>query len=674
MKIHTYIIKSIILLTLLALLFSLKNVNAAEYNESVSDNQFYERTEKDDNLLVEEEYEIEGNEIDSGWSNDIYWSLDSNGALSVTGHGDLARWIWGSDDTGTPWNKYRDQIRSLYVDVYDVNDAGYWFYKFSNLQSVKIARMDMSETRSSNGACVAYLFAGCSSLEKLDLEGMDTSCVTDMMGMFVGCRALSDLNISCLNTAKVERMNSMFMNCRSLSYLSLSNWRVDNVKDMESMFDACISLQKIDLEGWNTKNLNDMNSMFENCVSLQTLDLSHFDTSNVTTMFRLFFGCHNLCTLDICGWNTEKVENMSSMFETCWSLQILDLSHFDTSNVTDTQGMFYHCYSLRYLDISNFDYSNVVSSFYTEEFASLGKLEVFILPANFNITLKLPFLKYENKDRYHYIDSPYYGPDGQIHDTAITGLPYKAVYSIYPNYTFIQGFASRMYTTVLNRPAELEGLHYWTMALVNQEVDGAGIAKGFIYSEEFKNRHLNNGDYVDVLYRTFFDRDPDAEGKNYWISLLNSGINRYFILSQFVNSQEFSEICSMYGINRGVMRSSAVNEKGVRDYVLRMYTKALDRAGEAEGVNYWSECIITAESTAEEVAKSFFHSQEFLNKNLSDPDYVETLYATYFDRVSDAEGKAYWLNQMQNGMSRDDVLTEFAYSREFKQIMSGYGL
>ena len=177
-----------------------------------------------------------------------------------------------------------------------------------------------------------------------------------------------------------------------------------------------------------------------------------------------------------------------------------------------------------------------------------------------------------------------------------------------------------------------------------------------------------------MLYRTFFDRDPDAEGKNYWISLLNSGINRYFILSQFVNSQEFSEICSMYGINRGVMRSSAVNEKGVRDYVLRMYTKALNRNGETVGVEDWTNRINTKIMSPETVAKSFFNSQEFINRNLNNADYVETLYQTFMDRESDASGKQYWIDQLNNGMSRQQVLEGFSRSVEFSEIMRKYGL
>lgn len=640
MKKQKRVMKKLFVLLGVLFLFHSYDIKATELNESVSDNQISEIVDKELNLSSEE-VETENSYVDWGVNNHIEWSLDSDGKLTIKGYGDLntqAEKVSNSNGLSdvkpnTPWDKYRNEVTSLYVDVYDVKTADFWFYMFCNLRDVNIVRMDMGMP---DGQTVSMygLFAGCSTLEELDLSHVNTSRVTDMTYMFLGCKSLKNLQISEWDTGNVRNMDGMFYNCQSLTNLSLSKWKVDKVVSMYSMFRQCLSLQYIDLSGWNTGNVIKMSFMFCSCYSLQSLDVSGFDTKNVTAM--------------------------EYMFERCNSLKVLDVSNFDFSRIK--------------CDYNNFsDYINVIC-----DFQALGNLDVIIFPENLNIAFELPsytmYVTKGGKFSSTVSNKSYYGPDGLIHDTVITGLPYKAAYSIYPNYTFIQGFASRMYTTVLNRPAESEGLYYWTMALINHEVDGAGIAKGFICSNEFKNRNLNNSDYVNVLYQTFFDREPDAEGKNYWMSLLNSGTNRYYVLSQFVNSQEFSEICSMYGIDRGVMWSSSVNEKGVRDYVLRMYTKALDRVGEADGVNYWSECIIAAESTAEEVAKSFFHSQEFLNKNLSDPDYVETLYATYFDRVSDTEGKAYWLNQMQNGMSRDDVLTEFAYSREFKQIMSGYGL
>lgn len=242
--------------------------------------------------------------------------------------------------------------------------------------------------------------------------------------------------------------------------------------------------------------------------------------------------------------------------------------------------------------------------------------------------------------------------------------------------TQIESFVKRMYTVALSREAETAGLNDWSSKLSNQEIDGAGIANGFINSAEFKNRNLNNNDYLDVLYRTFFDREADAGGKAYWMGKLQKGISRTEVLSGFVNSQEFSNLCDRFGIARGTMQAngSSIYRPGVRGYVLRMYTKALNRDGETVGVEDWTNRINAKVMSPETVAKSFFSSQEFINRNLNNADYVETLYQTFMDRASDAGGKQYWINKLNSGMSRQQVLEGFSRSEEFSKIMKRYGL
>lgn len=242
--------------------------------------------------------------------------------------------------------------------------------------------------------------------------------------------------------------------------------------------------------------------------------------------------------------------------------------------------------------------------------------------------------------------------------------------------TQVSSFINRMYTVALGREADENGLNYWIGLLSIQKIDGAGIAKSFMNSAEFKNRNLSNSDYLDVLYRTFFDRAADAEGKAYWMDQLQKGIPRTQVLSCFVNSQEFSSICDRFGIARGTMQTdgNSIYRPGVRSYVLRMYTKALNRNGETSGVEYWTNCINTRAMNPEAVAKRFFFSQEFSNRHLGNEDYVETLYQTFMDRASDKEGKQYWLNHLNNGMSRQQVLEGFARSKEFAMIMKRYGL
>lgn len=241
----------------------------------------------------------------------------------------------------------------------------------------------------------------------------------------------------------------------------------------------------------------------------------------------------------------------------------------------------------------------------------------------------------------------------------------------------VEAFVERMYTVALGRASDPDGLQFWTNKLLSYKNDGAGIAHGFILSSEFKNKNYSNEEYIKVLYKTFFNREAeaDADGFTYWKGILNTGHSRETVLAGFVNSAEFKSLCTEYGISSGILREDGtVVNPGAVLFTERLYTKALGRSGEIVGVEYWATCIEKGRYTPEAVAKEFFWSEEYLNKKTDDEKYVETLYQTFMDRASDPSGKANWLNHLKNGAGRESVLEGFARSSEFKAIMDRYGL
>lgn len=240
----------------------------------------------------------------------------------------------------------------------------------------------------------------------------------------------------------------------------------------------------------------------------------------------------------------------------------------------------------------------------------------------------------------------------------------------------IKEFVARMYVVALGRAAEKAGMDDWSKQLSGGKSDGATLARGFMCGAEFKNKGLSNELYVRTLYHTFFDREPDKTGLSGWVSALEGGASRESVLAGFVNSQEFANLCDDYGIARGTMEDdgSSIYNAGVRDFVLRNYEKALKREGETQGVEDWTHRINTGLMSALDVAQNFFHSEEFYNMNTTDDEYVEILYETFLGRESEAGGKAYWVNQLKAGKSRDEVMEGFAYSKEFHNIMAQYGL
>lgn len=239
----------------------------------------------------------------------------------------------------------------------------------------------------------------------------------------------------------------------------------------------------------------------------------------------------------------------------------------------------------------------------------------------------------------------------------------------------VMAFVERMYTVALGRPSDVSGMETWTDLLMSYKNDGAGISRGFILSDEFKGKNYSNEQYLNILYATFFNRPADEGGYTVWMNLMNEGKSREFVLAGFVNSVEFDNLCTTFGISRGFLREdgSAINP-GIRQFANRLYTKVLEREGDKQGIEDWTLRIGNGVLSPAVAAKSFFMSEEYLNKKTTDVKYVEALYRTFMGREADLAGKTSWVNNLRGGMSRETVLEGFANSDEFRQIMQEFGL
>ncbi len=237
-------------------------------------------------------------------------------------------------------------------------------------------------------------------------------------------------------------------------------------------------------------------------------------------------------------------------------------------------------------------------------------------------------------------------------------------------------FVNRLYTNLLQREADDSGLVSWTEVLKSGREQGVKVAQGFIDSNEFKSRTLSDTEYVKILYRTFLGREADTSGLNSWLSVLDSGLSRMHVFKGFAESAEFTKICQQYGIQRGnaMLTAPMDQNEGVTQFVARCYELCLGRKADTDGLNAWCSQILTGANTAKQAAYGFVFSDEFKSKNLSDEDYVRTLYRVFMDREADGAGLAAWINVLKSGQSREHVFNGFADSPEFQEICAGYGL
>jgi hypothetical protein len=108
--------------------------------------------------------------------------------------------------------------------------------------------------------------------------------------------------------------------------------------------------------------------------------------------------------------------------------------------------------------------------------------------------------------------------------------------------------------------------------------------------------------------------------------------------------------------------------------MFRVYNAAFNRFPDSDGLEYWIEKNGSGENTERQVAESFLASNEFKEKygeDLSNEQYVKTLYQNILARDPDVDGYNYWVGQLNNGIEkRSELLLGFAESTENQTLFS----
>lgn len=250
-----------------------------------------------------------------------------------------------------------------------------------------------------------------------------------------------------------------------------------------------------------------------------------------------------------------------------------------------------------------------------------------------------------------------------------------------------KAFVTRLYNVCLGRNPDESGLDNWTGILVGRMQNGSQVAKGFVFSDEFNSKNYCNECYVKQLYRAFLGREYDEGGLEHWITLLESGQSREYVFYGFAFSDEFRGFCDEAGIEIGERKeapkygtiptgpcSNCGKQDGVTEFIKRLYLLCLDREAEEEGLNFHCKSIWDHVYTGRQVARNFVFSEEFMSKGYSDEVYVEYLYRIFMDREFDEPGKAYWVDCLANGESRESVFNRFGGCQEFVDICNKYGI
>jgi hypothetical protein len=142
--------------------------------------------------------------------------------------------------------------------------------------------------------------------------------------------------------------------------------------------------------------------------------------------------------------------------------------------------------------------------------------------------------------------------------------------------------------------------------------------------------------------------------------------------------------CGTNGNCSTIQEDSDVNGVGdvcdvpwkIRWLVRQYYLNILDREPDTSGLNYWAAEIdkiinlgIYVGEGFQALARFHFNSPEYLNIDKNDTEFLTDIYETFLQRPPDQTGLDYWRNQLNAGLTRNMVITQFANSPEFVLYM-----
>jgi hypothetical protein len=225
------------------------------------------------------------------------------------------------------------------------------------------------------------------------------------------------------------------------------------------------------------------------------------------------------------------------------------------------------------------------------------------------------------------------------------------------------GQAYRLYQAAFDRMPDQGGLGYWINEM-DQSMGLSQVATGFINSAEFKSLYGNNpsdSEFVTLLYDNVLHRAPDAGGYAYWMNELAHGVTREQALIGFSESTE----------NKVALMAFDMDGNMGKDY--RLYQAAFDRKPDVSGLDYWYHQMNSG-VTLQQVASGFINSAEFkalYGSNPSNAEFVTLLYDNVLHRAPDTGGFNFWMNELDHGTSKEQVLIGFSESIENQLSLVG---
>ena len=108
------------------------------------------------------------------------------------------------------------------------------------------------------------------------------------------------------------------------------------------------------------------------------------------------------------------------------------------------------------------------------------------------------------------------------------------------------------------------------------------------------------------------------------------------------------------------------------ELVKNLYSSFYDRQPSKDQLNLWAMNLEWKTMSYYDVISSFIYNSKILEGNLSEEEYVSILYKIVLNREVDGEGLKFWIDKLDSGTSRNDVLNDLLNSNELKVLSENY--
>lgn len=219
----------------------------------------------------------------------------------------------------------------------------------------------------------------------------------------------------------------------------------------------------------------------------------------------------------------------------------------------------------------------------------------------------------------------------------------------------LDGEIARLYQAYFDRLPDQSGMDFYRDGRAEGRTLGS-VSEEFLGSPEFIATYgsLGNQAFIEQLYRNVLGRNGDTNGIAFWTSQVNGGRSRSSVVIEFSQSDEFV----------GQTGTAAV-QTSVEGSIYRLYLAYFLRPADAGGFAFYT--AEAANRSLDSISNDFTFSPEFVDRygSLTDREFLDLIYANVLSRTPDAAGYAFWVDQMQRGTPRGNVMLAFSESPEF---------